>query len=162
MALVVFLTALQVAAWAGIVPGNFRKGRAEPLNQAIIISLFFAAQTLATGLAYFLADLTGVRNILSHKSGHSASRKASALYLFMIAYSCLLLALSVPVILVVQSLTPRPDTGLTDLYAMMTEAGLRTLLPCGLLLVLWAPFLGWIMKREHEQYEKWGKLEIDE
>ena len=159
--LAVVLTTLEVAARAGIMPV---KSRCGPFERALIISLLFAAQVLATGLAYFLADLTGIRSALSHSNGYSAWRKALALYLYMIGYGCLLFALPV-FFLAVQPLTSSlhtVHTGLAALYIMITGKGLRELLLCGLLLVLWAPFLGWIMKREHEQYEKWGKLEVDE
>jgi hypothetical protein len=157
--LAVVLTTVGLAARAGFMPVN--KSRCGPFERALIISLFFAAQALATGLAHFLADLIGVRNVLSHGNGHSAWRKTLALYLYMIGYGCLLLAFPV-FVLAVQPLAPGADTGLAALYIMITGRGLRELLLCVLLLVLWAPFLGWIMKREHEQYEKWGKLEVDE
>ena len=160
--LVVFLTTLGMAARAGMLPAVFLKSKCGPFEQALIISLLFAAQALATGLAYFLADLIGMRSALARKSGHFSWRKVSALYLFMIGYWCLFLALSVPFVLAVRPLTSSLHTGLAALYTMITGTGLRELLPCVLLFILSAPIVGWIMKREHEQYEKWGKLEIDE
>jgi hypothetical protein len=62
----------------------------------------------------------------------------------------------------VQPLTSSSYTGLAALYTMITGRGLRELLLCVLLFGLSAPIVGWIMRKEHEQYEKWRKPKIHE
>ncbi|MCX6376647.1 MAG: hypothetical protein NTU88_11550, partial [Armatimonadetes bacterium] len=101
-----------------------------------------------------LADLIGVWSVLSRKSGHNAWRKGSALHLFTIKYGCPLLAFPVS-FLAVQPLTPGSDTGLAALRAVLTEGGLREMPLYAVLLVLSASIVGWVMRREHEKYEKW-------
>jgi len=155
--LVVFLTAFELLRWAGILPEGLLT-RVHPPGRAFVVLSLFGIQVLATGLAYLLADVTGVRRVLSRRNGSGVWRKTGALWLFMGEYLFLFL---VPSILLVSAF--QPEVGLAILRNMISEGGLRELAVCSVLAFCVAfPCVGLIMKWEHKQYKKWGQLEIDD
>ena len=92
-----------------------------------------------------------VRNFISYFASPNV-------YLFICGYVFLFL---VPTVLVTSIFKTKVE--LETLHTMINDGALRQIGLCMMLFALiFFPLVGWIMTREHEQFEKWGRLQIEE
>ena len=108
-------------------------------------------------MAYFFANVSGLRGVLAKTNNPPAWRKAGALYLFIALQFARMFAPLLAGLWVIN-----PERAM-QLLAVFSEEGLRETLSYLLLGFLAAfPFLGWVMSWERRRYESWGRLRIDD
>ncbi|NUM55957.1 MAG: hypothetical protein HUU46_20140 [Candidatus Hydrogenedentes bacterium] len=112
---------------------------------------------LGAFIAHVLVEVTGLRRNLSKM--HSAG-----LFLRVISLNAFIGVQLLIIVfggLFVEYLTAPPRVAAVTLYALGSVA--RILIPAVVFsFVVGMPFTAWVMVKEHERYEKWGRLKIDE
>lgn len=152
LGLAVFLIAVLSALWAGLI-GNGR----DNIGCSIILAAAHLSTTAAFFAALSLADLIGLRRVMSKETSCSALSKGSALG----AYMCVqFLLIFVPVFLVLRFLDPSDAAVLVGVFT--GEPGHKILLGVAVFVVVASFVSGFAMKCEHEQWAKWGRLQIDD
>ncbi|MBI5094655.1 MAG: hypothetical protein HZB26_19745 [Candidatus Hydrogenedentes bacterium] len=148
------LATAAIAQSFGITLHSAHRSPASLAERALTIAALCALQAAAAFIAYLLADVSGLRGILARTNNSGAWRKAAALFLFLVGYLLLFLA---PSFAALSAFKPEA------LAALLSEKGLRQPLLFGSLFIVGGfPLIGWAMTKEHEQYEKWGRLRLDE
>ncbi|MDZ4860538.1 MAG: permease prefix domain 1-containing protein [Candidatus Hydrogenedentes bacterium] len=119
--------------------------------------LIVVVAIMVTFFAYLLADITGIRRALSKRTKVSLLRRSLAATLFINLYvsifvvaSAYLVSLALPN---VNGMAPR------EMLALITGklAIVWLAIQC-----VWIPFLAFAISKNHEQYELWERLEVDE
>lgn len=116
---------------------------------------------VSTFIVYWAADIVGLRRRLSNRVEASWFTRIVSFDIFVGAYFSLLLAMAVFVS--IWSLRPGRVTLLppaTATFNVQTIA-LITVPPLALLMLAGSLVAAWGIGREYKQYERWGRLEID-
>lgn len=158
-----FLAAILLTVWLALavlgtnnmLPSGMHYNPSNALEKLGILFLCFLTQVGATAMAYCLVDLTGLRTALSKQRALNPLWKGAAMGAFIAGYLALVLVAAAPLLLF-------GGDARAVTYIQQHFLSPAPLLSLAALVVLGLPFLGWVMVKEHEFHERWGKLHIEE
>lgn len=156
LAVAVVLLPILAARWSGLLPVRSHHANSAAYC-AIMRTVSYLSVVASSFVSYYLADVTGLRRLMSKMTPGRAWVKGGALCLFMCAEIALMIA---PIVLFVWIVNPADAAILTGVFD--GESGRRFAIGILLLLLVAFPILSIAMKYEHEQWLKWGSLHIDD
>jgi hypothetical protein len=146
----------ELPKWIAIASGQTSADPEWLMRHAVLPVAIFSANAAVTFLVYVLSDVSGIREVLSRASPAGAVRKSIALGTFIAGYLVLLV---VSAVWITVRLNPTPTHAqierLTPVMGVLVP-------PLVLFFALGIPVIAWVMTKEHQHYEKWGRLKIDE
>lgn len=151
------------ANWLQFLTGD----RAWNWGDTWVVKSIYAPILIVCGLAiasfitYWLADLTGIRRRMSKRTAANLITRIISVEVFFCGHVALIAALTV----FAAYLTVRPDSDLVPLTAATFDLqSIALILAPSLALLLLAgfPFVAWSINKEHERYERWGRLRADQ
>lgn len=151
-----FFGGLGAIRWAG--PAFGRQPNTGTLAEcAFVLTGAYLVTIAACFSCFYLADVTGLRNVLSKTTPYNGWIKGAVLCLYLCAELALIYGAN---LLFIQIFTP--DSAAVVVGALRETFGREYLILGVLLLLVAFPLLSIVMKHEHEQWARWDRIELDE
>jgi hypothetical protein len=122
------------------------------------VFLLMSMCAAATAISYYVADASGLLNVLSKRHRHGVVARTLALGAFIVGYLALFLT---PAILFAETLGKNTLNNVGVIYVLTSEQPLRAYAAIGIALAIGVPFSAWAITREHQHYEKWGQFDVE-
>jgi len=146
----------ELPRWIAFASGQTAADAEWIMRHAVLPVAIFSANAAVTLLVYVLSDVSGIREVLSRASPAGTLRKSIALGTFIGGCLVLLVASAVWITAwIYPTSTVAQFESLTPVMGVLVP-------PLVLFFALGIPVIAWVMTKEHQHYEKWGRLKIDE
>lgn len=146
----------ELPKWIAIASGQTSADPEWLMRHAVLPVANFAANAAVTFLVYVLSDVLGIRKVLSRVSPAGAIRKSIALGTFIASYLVLLVTSAVWI-----AVRLDPTSSVAQLESLTPVMSVLAP-PLVLFFALGIPLIAWVMTKEHQHHEKWGRFEIDQ